>query len=55
MTVLWKVFIKNWEKIRANQEQYSLKIKKILGTADLGSNFTCCYKNSTSVFAKNCP
>ena len=29
-----------WEKIRTNQEQYTLKNMTILRTVNLGSNFT---------------
>ena len=40
-------FFKNREKIKINQEQYTLKIMKILRTTNLGSNFTVsCKKKS---------
>ena len=38
--------VKNWEKIRTNYEQYTLKIMKTLRTAPLGFSFTSSYKKS---------
>ena len=40
-------FLKNQEKIKINQEQYTLKIMKILRTTYLGSNFTVSYKKKS--------
>ena len=40
-------FLKNREKIKINQEQYTLKIMKILRTTYLGSNFTVSYKKKS--------
>ena len=34
----------NWGQIRTSSEQYTLKIRKILEAASLGSNFTGRYK-----------
>ena len=38
---------KNREKIRTNEEQYSLKIMKMFRTASLGSNVTGSYKKKS--------
>ena len=47
-------FKKNWEKIRTNYEQYTLKIMKILRTALLGFSFTSSYKKvSVIIFQIN--
>ena len=48
VTVLWKI-IKNLEKTRTNQEQYTLRIMKILGTGSLGSNFTGSYNKKSAM------
>ena len=40
----YEKFKKNREKIKTNQKQYTLEIRKILRTTSLGSNFTGSYK-----------
>ena len=42
----------NWEKIRTNLEQYTLKIMKISKTASLRSNFTASYKKIVQRYEK---
>ena len=41
---------KNREKIRTNEEQYTLKIMNILRAASIGSNFSGSYKNKSVTF-----
>ena len=41
---------KKREKIRTNEEQYTLKIMNILRAASIGSNFSGSYKNKSVTF-----
>ena len=52
ITVLWKIKKKKKKKLGKNKNKLrTLKIKKILRTASLGSNFTGSYKKK-SVFTE---
>ena len=56
ITVLWTKFLKNQEKPRTNQKQYTLKVIKVLRTGSLGSNFSGSYKKECNILlTRNLP